>query len=178
LDTLFNKAIGIFSFASFGSAMVAADRLGGLAGPPVILDLVFRGNSSDLIIACSQDQTITVGQVIMALEPSVTSWILDPTPDLFNLLTAREIVDMKSTVVIFESNQIGAVLNLANEFFKLSWKTVDFKFLRSSESFGYVVLTSDFELPLEIMRSYSQSGKFSFIQKPTEILTNIFNINM
>ena len=173
--SLSKSSIGIYSFQGFGTALVAFNTISSNSEWRIqLFDFIERNGTTDFLFECERNSVIEVAHRLSEFEPESSYWVSEPHSALYDLILNRSLADIKTKAIAFDANQLGPLLQVANEFIGLGWTLVESSLTRSASACGHVLLTSDLEIPLELMKNYSNVGKFSLIDKPSSAFVQHF----
>ena len=177
MGTLYTKALWCFSFLSYGEAFVALAKLD-RAGSLAIFEIVHRGEITDLLFFVAQEDV----QVVESCKDdfSYKSFVVieKPNASLLKTYLNSENNDLDSEVIVFESQDLGALLDFVQDALGHGWKSVEFRHLRSGMTTGYAMMTGP---PLvaenrHFVQSWSERGKVSRVSNPSFALRSHFNL--
>ena len=129
-----SDALGIFQFSNLGEALKELNSFA------KILELIPMGERTTALIVAPRE-------ALNQVEAGHKAIIEKPHPRLLPSYYSLENSNLESHVLVCESKFVGDLFLACNEMLENGLKVVDLRVPRGESSFGYLMMTSEVEIP-------------------------------
>jgi hypothetical protein len=164
------------SFESGGLALLALDKLSKLDSA-VVVEIIHRFDCSDLLVLLDANDVETLCDAVDFPVLKSRHLIESPHSLLLKSYLNLENSDILDSAIFFEGESLGLNLEITNHLLNYGWKVTEFRFSKSGNSKGHVLLTGSGKLEKSFLDAWSVKGNLTFISSPSRVLTEYYNLN-